>query len=69
MEEGQAGGVLGEAGDDVLRWECGVPGKEKTDWEGAVFRVVLTFSGFLLFFFVVVCFRRCVVGSFGIGGD
>jgi ubiquitin-conjugating enzyme E2 I len=28
---------------DLKRWECGVPGKEKTIWEGGLFRLEVTF--------------------------
>mmetsp|Transcript_15053 Transcript_15053/g.19524 ORF Transcript_15053/g.19524 Transcript_15053/m.19524 type:complete len:157 (+) Transcript_15053:65-535(+) len=33
-----------DGGTDFMRWDCGVPGKEKTDWEGGVYNVVLEFS-------------------------
>ncbi len=28
---------------DLKRWECGVPGKEKTLWEGGLFKLDVTF--------------------------
>jgi ubiquitin-conjugating enzyme E2 I len=28
---------------DLKRWECGVPGKEKTIWEGGLFKLDVTF--------------------------
>lgn len=28
---------------DLKRWECGVPGKEKTLWEGGLFKLEVTF--------------------------
>jgi ubiquitin-conjugating enzyme E2 I len=34
----QANGVV-----DLKKWECQVPGKEKTPWEGGVFKVEVTF--------------------------
>mmetsp|Transcript_54641 Transcript_54641/g.94202 ORF Transcript_54641/g.94202 Transcript_54641/m.94202 type:complete len:124 (-) Transcript_54641:209-580(-) len=27
-----------------MRWECGIPGKTGTDWEGGVYKVVVEFS-------------------------
>lgn len=33
-----ANGVL-----DLKKWECGVPGKEKTLWEGGLFKLEITF--------------------------
>ncbi|KAH7025798.1 ubiquitin-conjugating enzyme/RWD-like protein [Microdochium trichocladiopsis] len=33
-----ADGVL-----DLKIWECGIPGKEKTIWEGGVFKMTMTF--------------------------
>lgn len=29
---------------NYLRWECGIPGKKDTDWEGGVYKVKLDFS-------------------------
>lgn len=29
---------------DIFRWETGIPGKEDTDWEGGVYKVVLKFT-------------------------
>lgn len=26
-----------------MKWECGIPGKAGTDWEGGVYRVVMLF--------------------------
>jgi len=34
----------GDGSSDIMRWECGVPGKEGTDWEGGVFKVSMEFS-------------------------
>jgi hypothetical protein len=28
---------------DLKIWECGIPGKEKTIWEGGLFKLVVTF--------------------------
>jgi ubiquitin-conjugating enzyme E2 I len=28
---------------DIMKWECGIPGPEGTDWEGGVFKVLLNF--------------------------
>lgn len=28
---------------DLTRWNCGIPGREKTDWEGGLFKVQLRF--------------------------
>jgi len=28
---------------DLKLWECGIPGKEKTLWEGGLFKMTLTF--------------------------
>jgi hypothetical protein len=28
---------------DLKIWECGIPGKEKTIWEGGLFKMVVTF--------------------------
>ncbi|RYP30878.1 hypothetical protein DL770_003157 [Monosporascus sp. CRB-9-2] len=28
---------------DLKRWECGIPGKEKTIWEGGLFKMTMTF--------------------------
>lgn len=33
-----AGGTL-----DLKVWECGIPGKEKTIWEGGLFKLTMTF--------------------------
>ena len=33
----------GGAGLDLKSWECGIPGKEKTLWEGGLFKLTLTF--------------------------
>lgn len=36
---------------DLKKWECGIPGKQKTLWEGGLFKLDVTFpdgeSGFL----------------------
>jgi ubiquitin-protein ligase len=29
---------------DMMKWDCGIPGKSKTPWEGGVYRLVLEFS-------------------------
>lgn len=29
---------------NLMRWECGIPGKASTDWDGGLFNVVLEFS-------------------------
>jgi len=28
---------------DLKVWECGIPGKEKTIWEGGLFKLTVTF--------------------------
>lgn len=28
---------------DLKTWECGIPGKEKTMWEGGLFKMTMTF--------------------------
>jgi ubiquitin-protein ligase len=28
---------------DLKKWECGIPGKEKTPWEGGLFKLELIF--------------------------
>lgn len=28
---------------DLKVWECGIPGKEKTMWEGGMFKLTMTF--------------------------
>ncbi|KAH9906945.1 ubiquitin carrier protein [Xylariomycetidae sp. FL2044] len=28
---------------DLKTWECGIPGKEKTIWEGGIFKMTITF--------------------------
>jgi ubiquitin-conjugating enzyme E2 I len=28
---------------DLKVWECGIPGKEKTIWEGGLFKLIVTF--------------------------
>jgi ubiquitin-conjugating enzyme E2 I len=28
---------------DLKIWECGIPGKEKTIWEGGIFKMTMTF--------------------------
>jgi ubiquitin-conjugating enzyme E2 I len=28
---------------DLKVWECGIPGKEKTIWEGGMFKLTMTF--------------------------
>lgn len=28
---------------DLKVWECGIPGKEKTIWEGGLFKLTITF--------------------------
>ncbi|PVU99396.1 hypothetical protein BB559_000755 [Furculomyces boomerangus] len=28
---------------NLLEWECGIPGKPKTPWEGGVYKIALTF--------------------------
>ena len=28
---------------DLKNWECGVPGKEKTIWEGGLFKLTIAF--------------------------
>lgn len=28
---------------DLKKWECGVPGKDKTLWEGGLFKLEVTF--------------------------
>lgn len=31
-------------GTNLFVWECGIPGPKGTDWEGGLFKVVMTFS-------------------------
>jgi ubiquitin-conjugating enzyme E2 I len=33
-----------DGGTDLLRWTCGIPGKEGGPWEGAVYRLTMDFS-------------------------
>lgn len=33
---------------DLKKWECGIPGKEKTDWAGGFFKLELTFPDGML---------------------
>ena len=28
---------------DLRNWECGIPGKDKTIWEGGLFKLTITF--------------------------
>lgn len=28
---------------DLKNWECGIPGKEKTIWEGGIFKLTISF--------------------------
>ena len=28
---------------DLKNWECGIPGKEKTNWEGGLFKLTMAF--------------------------
>lgn len=28
---------------DLKNWECGIPGKEKTKWEGGLFKLNIAF--------------------------
>ncbi|KAJ2492303.1 hypothetical protein IWW37_001615 [Coemansia sp. RSA 2050] len=30
---------------DLMRWECGIPGKEGTAWDGGLFKCILIFTG------------------------
>mmetsp|Transcript_9365 Transcript_9365/g.12423 ORF Transcript_9365/g.12423 Transcript_9365/m.12423 type:complete len:162 (+) Transcript_9365:99-584(+) len=34
----------GDGSSDMFRWECGIPGKKGTDWEGGIYKVELKFS-------------------------
>lgn len=34
----------GDGSTDIMLWEAGIPGKENTDWEGGVFKVIMQFS-------------------------
>jgi hypothetical protein len=36
---------------DLKKWECSVPGKEKTLWEGGLFKLEVTFPDGTFFFF------------------
>jgi ubiquitin-conjugating enzyme E2 I len=29
---------------DLMNWECGIPGKAKTPWEGGLFKLILRFT-------------------------
>jgi hypothetical protein len=29
---------------NLMKWECGIPGKAGTDWEGGLFRVTMEFT-------------------------
>lgn len=33
---------------DLKVWECGIPGKEKTMWEGGMFKMTMTFPDGML---------------------
>ena len=50
---------------EMQRWECGIPGKSQTLWDGGLFKLDLTFPdgefGFLLWWL-----RECVKS--GVGG-
>lgn len=35
---------------DLKIWECGIPGKEKTIWEGGLFKLVVTFPDGMIAF-------------------
>ena len=28
---------------DIMKWEAGIPGKEGTDWEGGVYKILIDF--------------------------
>ena len=28
---------------NLLVWECGIPGKKNTDWDGGIYKMILTF--------------------------
>jgi hypothetical protein len=32
-----------QGGLDLMKWSCGIPGKEKTQWEGGLFKLEMTF--------------------------
>jgi ubiquitin-conjugating enzyme E2 I len=34
----------GDGSTNIFQWECGIPGKAGTDWEGGVYKVVLHFT-------------------------
>ncbi|EED94316.1 ubiquitin conjugating enzyme [Thalassiosira pseudonana CCMP1335] len=34
----------GDGSSDLMKWETGIPGKEGTDWESGVYKVMLEFS-------------------------
>ncbi|KZV79093.1 ubiquitin-conjugating enzyme 9 [Exidia glandulosa HHB12029] len=34
---------LQDGSQNLLEWQVGIPGKEKTSWEGGVFKLVMTF--------------------------
>ena len=34
----------GDGSSNMFVWEAGIPGKEKTDWEGGLFKVRMTFT-------------------------
>lgn len=33
-----------DGGTDLLRWNCGIPGKANTPWDGAVYKLTMDFS-------------------------
>ena len=35
--------ALPDGTTDLFKWECHVPGKAGTDWDGGVFRITVTF--------------------------
>jgi len=33
---------------DIKQWECGIPGKDKTIWEGGLFKLTISFPDGML---------------------
>ena len=39
-----------QGGLDLMKWSCGIPGKEKTIWEGGLFKLDMIFPEGLLYY-------------------
>ena len=33
-----------DGSSNLMKWECGVPGKSGTDWEGGLYKVTMEFT-------------------------